>query len=113
MEEGVFGGVEFVGAVVRACEESRGIGSGSETGKGKGKGMEGWKDYVTHVVYLSGEGTPRVDVQALKEVGIETVRVYGRKVGEGMVYDGKALGQALEAILGKRGEKSRRNTLEG
>jgi hypothetical protein len=46
------------------------------------------------------------------------VRIYGRKregEGGGMVYDGTALGQALEAIIGggKRGmvDRSRRNTL--
>lgn len=48
-------------------------------------------------------------------MGVECVRLYGRK-GEygGMTYDGKALGQALGAILGKRepGVRSRRNTLE-
>lgn len=120
-EEEGFGAVDFVGAIVGACEESRGLASDGSGGAKSGKSeMQEWRKYVTHVVYLSGEGTPRVDVAALREVGIETVRIYGRKVegGMGMVYDGNALGQALEAILGRRGgggrgKKSRRNTLEG
>jgi hypothetical protein len=53
-------------------------------------------------------------------VGVECVRIYGRRRevedGDGgMVYDGIALGQALEAIIGggKKGvlDRSRRNTL--
>lgn len=74
------------------------------------------RDYVTHVIHLEGEGTPRVDKEALKRLDIESVRIYGRK-GEdgGMIYDGRALTQALEAILGRkdpRAEKNRRNTLQ-
>jgi len=98
--------MEFVAAIVGACG---------------GKEEEEWMRYVTHVVYLGGEGTPKVDVGKLREKGIEAIRVYGRKVeGVGMIYDGKALGQALEAmvgtgkgVIGRLGEKSRRNTLEG
>jgi hypothetical protein len=76
--------------------------------------------YVTHVIYLEGEGTPRVEREVLGRAGVECVRIYGRrrdgKGGEGgMVYDGTALTQALEAIIGsgKRGvvDRSRRNTL--
>ncbi len=48
--------------------------------------------------------------------GVESVRLYGRKGEDGLMrYDGKALAQALGAILGKRdpkGDRSRRNTLE-
>lgn len=58
----------------------------------------------------------------LSDLGIECVRLYGRKGKEGgdgaMIYDGTALGQALEAIIGKakgkgdgRGGTERRNTL--
>jgi len=65
-----------------------------------------------------------VDRGRLAEMGIESLRLYGRKVeskepgvGLGMRYDATALVQALEVVLGKKGglgwEKSRRNTLEG
>jgi hypothetical protein len=83
-------------------------------------GEEEWGMYVTHVIYLEGEGTPRVEREVLGRAGVECVRIYGRKRdgkgGEGgMVYDGTALTQALEAIIGsgKRGvvDRSRRNTL--
>lgn len=80
-----------------------------------------YKRYVTHVIHLEGEGAPVVDRARLSELGIERVRLYGRKIGgdgedKGMyTYDGKALAQALGVILGKRDPregKSRRNTLE-
>jgi len=55
--------------------------------------------------------------EELAEMGVECVRIYGRSSGSGsgMVYDGVALGQALEAVIGRRdvrGERSRRNTVE-
>lgn len=50
-------------------------------------------------------------------MGIETIKVYGRKMaGESFVrYDERGLIQALEATMGKRDPRvpSRRNTLEG
>ncbi|KAL8793966.1 MAG: hypothetical protein Q9195_003479 [Heterodermia aff. obscurata] len=100
---------DFVQAVVRAGEESRGVfGGGGEVGT--------VRRYVTHLIHLEGEGVPVVEREVLARWGVECVRLYGRK-GEdgGMRYDGKALGQALGAILGKRepGVRSRRNTLEG
>lgn len=103
---------DFVAAVVRAGEESRG---GFEAGDGLLE--EGTvRRYVTHLIHLEGEGVPVVDREVLAGWGVECVRLYGRK-GEdgGMRYDGKALGQALGVILGKRepGVRSRRNTLEG
>ena len=99
-----FGALEFVRAIVEACDSSRGR---------KGE----WKEYVTHVIHLHGEGAPVVEREELAERGIECVRIYGRRNegGEGMVYDAGALTQALEAILGRRDlkrEKSRRNTVE-
>jgi hypothetical protein len=103
--EGVeFGARDFVRAVKEACDSSRGK-------KGEAR------DYMTHVIHLQGAGTPRVEREELAEMGVECVRIYGRSMGEnaGMVYDGVALGQALEAIIGKRevkGERSRRNTVE-
>lgn len=58
-----------------------------------------------------------MDKEELKELGIEAVRVYGRReVGEGFVrYDERGLVQALEVLMGKRDGRvvSRRNTLEG
>ncbi|KAH8672768.1 hypothetical protein BGZ60DRAFT_284965 [Tricladium varicosporioides] len=96
---------DFVAAIAKAC-----MGSEKEVLEEK------WKDYVSHIVHLQGEGAPRVDKEKLSKIGIETVRIYGRRNegGEGMVYDGVALGQALEAVMGRRdirGDKSRRNTL--
>lgn len=87
-----------------------------------------YTSYVTHILHLDGPNTPRVDREQLTAMGIECVRLYGRKVendsGEvvGMRYDAAALTQALEVVLGKKGdamirgglggEKSRRNTME-
>lgn len=101
-----FGALDFVRAIADACDSSRGK---------KGK----CSDYVTHVIHLHGEGTPQVEKEELAELGVECVKIYGRKVedadGGGMLYDGMALAQALQAILGRRdgrGDKVRRNTLE-
>ncbi|TVY23716.1 Uncharacterized protein LHYA1_G008153 [Lachnellula hyalina] len=107
-ESNEFGAKDFIAAIAKACHGSRGLGEVKE---------EEWKQYVTHVIHLQGEGTPRVEKEELSALGIETVRIYGRKHegGEGgMVYDGTALGQALEAIMGRRdprSDKTRRNTL--
>lgn len=102
-----FGAREFVRAIVDACDSSR-----VETGN--------CTDYVTHVIHLHGEGTPRVESEELREMGVRSVKIYGKKVEgydgqKSMVYDGIALQQALEVILGRpeqRGDKMRRNTLE-
>ena len=76
-----------------------------------------WNRYVTHLVYLDGDGVPKVDRRELAIAGIECVRCWGRKADDGSVrFDGKGLVGALEAVLGRGervGEKSRRNTLEG
>jgi hypothetical protein len=107
-----FSAKEFIGAIADACSYSR--------NHNCPVGEEEWKEYVTHVIHLAGEGTPRVPKEELRALGIDTVRIYGRRVGsgvgEGMVYDGTALAQALEAVMGSprrdlRGDKSRRNTL--
>ncbi|KAH8809443.1 hypothetical protein F5884DRAFT_753930 [Xylogone sp. PMI_703] len=102
-----FGASEFVRAIVDACDSSRGM-------------MGRCTDYVTHVIHLHGEGTPEVQKEELIEMGVKTIRIYGKKTessdGEkGMVYDGVALEQTLEAILGRselKGDKTRRNTFE-
>ncbi|WEW61050.1 hypothetical protein PRK78_006539 [Emydomyces testavorans] len=136
---------DFVEAIVRAGEESRGRGRGLHKLNGTVAIAESahtatteavpqpprlslpYTAYVTHLVHLEGDGTPRVDRERLAEMGIECLRLYGRKVegesgeGLGMRYDSTALIQALEVVLGKKGdamvrgglgEKSRRNTME-
>ncbi|KAJ9629635.1 hypothetical protein H2203_002016 [Taxawa tesnikishii (nom. ined.)] len=76
---------------------------------------EYWQ-YVTHIIYIEGEGTPKVDRALFAECGIECLRLYGRKGGDGTArYDAKALAQALEMVLGRRDfrrDQTRRNTLE-
>ncbi|KAF2438469.1 UPF0052-domain-containing protein [Karstenula rhodostoma CBS 690.94] len=105
-----FSALDFVAAIAKACAESR--------GKDGAVAREEYCDYVTHVVHLTGPGTPAVEREALKKIGIETIKVYGRRgEGEGFVrYDEKGLVQALEVTMGRRdprAEKIRRNTLEG
>ncbi|KXJ89059.1 hypothetical protein Micbo1qcDRAFT_14043 [Microdochium bolleyi] len=39
--------------------------------------------YVTHLVYLEGHGAPKVDRQVLAGMGVECIRVYGRREGGG------------------------------
>lgn len=106
--------VDFVRAIVEACVSSFASASRIPPLSEAVQGRE-WKRFVTHVIYLAGEGTPRVEKEELAGLGIDCVRVYGRKGKEGMVYDGVALGQALEAIIGKGDVnslgKGRRNTL--
>ena len=120
---GEFTARDFVEAIAEACASSSGSGGGNSSGVGAGGGQgkvseKSWKDYVSHVIHLQGEGTPRVEKEELGKLGIECVRIYGRKNegdGGGMIYDGTALGQALEAIIGgakrAQGGVSRRNTL--
>jgi len=110
-ETGGFSAADFVAAIARAGEESRG--QTFEDGRDVEEGL--WSRYVTHLIHLDGDGVPRVDKEELARGGVETVRLYARKGGDGVTrYDGKALAQALGAILGRRerGERSRRNTLE-
>lgn len=104
-----FDASDFVAAIARAGEESRGrMGDASP---------ETWKSYVTHVVYLEGHGVPKVNRATLADAGVESVRCWGRKFEDGsMRFDPMGLGGALEAILGKRewqGARSRRNTVDG
>lgn len=134
--------VDFVEAITRAGEESRGRGLYDSNGDApfspsfttaKPARLEAlpYSSYVTHILHLDGPGTPVVEREKLAEMGIETLRLYGRKVvaqdGEkevqtGMRYDSTALVQALEVVLGKKGDAmlrggqgnglNRRNTLE-
>ena len=111
-ETGGFTAADFVAAIARACEESRGVTFDDREEVER----HWWPNYVTHLIHVEGEGVPTVDKQELGRWGIECIRLYGRKGENGVTrYDGKALVQALSAILGRRerGEKSRRNTLEG
>lgn len=101
--------IDFVIAIVRAARESQGLSDEMDEDE--------LREYVTHVVYVEGEGTPRVDKDVFAAAGIELVRVYGRKMegpGKGCLYDERALAQALIAIVGMGGgaaERGRRNTL--
>ena len=94
------GATEFVRAVARAAGESMGRRPGE---KGKGEGERGVLKFVSHLVYLEGEGAPAVDVEELRGMGIVCVRVEGRRVGEGREngwrYEESALKLALERII--------------
>lgn len=104
-----YSALDFVAAIAKAGENSKGVFGPVDKGK--------FKSYVTHVIHLQGPGTPVVDREELKSVGVEAIRVYGRKnEGENFVrYDERGLIQALEVTMGKRDPRmpSRRNTLEG
>ncbi|KAL3423228.1 hypothetical protein PVAG01_04976 [Phlyctema vagabunda] len=106
-ESAPYGAKDFIAAIAGACWSSRG-----RPGKPDEKT---YRDLVTHVIHLQGEGTPRVEKDELKVLGIETVRIYGRRGKGGVIYDGVALAQTLDAIIGRRdprADRSRRNTLE-
>ena len=97
---------DFVCAIGNACASSSGLLRIKE---------EELRNYVSHIIHLEGDGTPQVNRESLKAKGIETIRVYGKKnPNGGMYYDGKALGQAMEAVLGgvERVTPSRRNTVQ-
>lgn len=119
---------------MRCCEESLGATPASAAAAAAGVGVTGDNDedvgdtsegpetlkrrvgkYITHLIYIDHATAPQVDRGLLSACGVECVRVYGRKGGDGkMRYDEKALGQALGMILGRRDgrERSRRNTME-
>ncbi|KAF7720236.1 LPPG:FO 2-phospho-L-lactate transferase family protein [Penicillium ucsense] len=132
---------DFVEAIARACEESRGRqhpgtthaldDSSASPATIRPQRPIPYTAYVTHILHLDGPGTPKVDRERLAEMGIETLRLYGRKItthtGDqeicvGMKYDPQALVQALEVVLGKKGDAmvrgglgsglNRRNTLD-
>ncbi|KAI4258557.1 MAG: hypothetical protein LQ352_001192 [Teloschistes flavicans] len=136
-ETGGYEAVDFVKAIVEACESSTGNPSTHDVPpkslfadtNSTAKAKVIWsgnqelvagivKKYITHVVYIDHPTAPHVDRDVLTTWGIECVRLYGRKGdGEGgkRRYDEKALGQALGMVLGRRDgrERSRRNTFEG
>lgn len=108
---GPYTGMDFVRAIVRACQESRGI-----FDREAALYTEELRRFVTHVVYIEEEGAPVVSKRESADAGIEVVRVYGRRMegGGGWRYDERGLEQALEALVGKgRSVVSRRNTLVG
>jgi len=138
-----FSASDFVEAIVRAGEQSRGrrhnrttLHHGSSTSPSSPETIRAhtplpYTAYVTHILHLDGPGTPHVDRERLAEMGIETLRLYGRKITAmeddtevvvGMRYDSNALIQALEVVLGKKGDAmvrggvgsslGRRNTLD-
>lgn len=127
-----FSALDFIAAISKACSESRIPStpkssnpsssnhptSTSSLNPSSNMTKSEYNNYVTHLIHLQGEGTPRVDKEELAELGIECIRVYGRRVeGENFIrYDEKALIQALDVLMGRRDprlERSRRNTLEG
>ena len=108
-DHGEFTATDFVRAIVRGCTSSMGEKEGGEVG---------WNRFVTHVIYLEGNGAPAVGTAELKMAGIECMRVYGRKNldgdGRGMLYDPTALAQTLETILAARTKRTdaRRMTVD-
>ncbi|KAF2762631.1 UPF0052-domain-containing protein [Pseudovirgaria hyperparasitica] len=104
-----YSATDFIAAIAKACASSRGL-------KGSVQPND-YRTYVTHVLHLEGLNTPVVEKVVLNKLGIETVRLYGRKIeGKNVVrYDEKGLLQALEATIGRRDPRadvSRRNTVE-
>jgi 2-phospho-L-lactate transferase/gluconeogenesis factor (CofD/UPF0052 family) len=83
---------DFVAAIARAGAESWVPGKGW-----RDEGMLG--RYVSHLVYLEGEGTPVVDVPELVRLGIRCVKVGAKRVGGELRYDENELGLALEGII--------------
>ncbi|TGJ82508.1 hypothetical protein E0Z10_g6278 [Xylaria hypoxylon] len=114
---------DFVRAIARACAESQGhfntlhsnknrIDLGVEVaGIDPNEDVNEVRKYVTHVLYLEGEGVPKVNKTELAALGVECVRVYGRRVDGMLRYDEAGLVGALEAVVGKAEViRSRRNT---
>ena len=133
-ETGGYGAIDFVRAIVGACEASSIRASSSSLADSSLSSNQGngivWtgdqtlvaktvRKYLTHLVYIDHPAAPQVEKNVLMAWGVETVKVYGRKGEDGkMRYDGKALGQALGMVLGKRdgregAGRSRRNTVDG
>ncbi|KAI0173232.1 UPF0052-domain-containing protein [Hypoxylon sp. FL1284] len=112
---------DFVRAVVRAASGNAAVGPDKEGDKSdKKENRTNGNDpseadvvrrYVTHLVYLEGEGAPRVDRDELAALGVDCIRVYGRRVDGMLRYDEAGLTRALEAVIGKPEMlRSRRNT---
>lgn len=110
-----FSASDFVRAIVRACIDSQSKSKLKETLSPSGSPFTAihtpqgstfippgeYVKYVTHVVYLEGEGTPKVDVEELERWGIGAVKLKGQKfVGKkGVYYKVGELKEALEGII--------------
>ncbi|KAF2453591.1 UPF0052 domain protein [Lineolata rhizophorae] len=103
-----YSALDFVAAMARGAEESCSRMGAPEPHL--------FRKYVTHVIYLDGPGAPKLDRDELAALGIETIRLYGRRDGgDFMKYNETALLQALKATIGRRDigkDRSRRNTVE-
>ncbi|KAI0506338.1 UPF0052 domain protein [Xylaria bambusicola] len=97
---------DFVRAIARACAETQGAADAI------GGSVDGQvRRYVTHLLYLEGEGVPKVNKTELAALGVDCIRVYGRRVDGMLCYDEAGLVGALEAVVGKAEMvRSRRNT---
>ncbi|KAJ5925278.1 hypothetical protein N7454_007917 [Penicillium verhagenii] len=83
---------DFVEAIARAGEESRGRHPNrfppqqgfhdlaSSPATIRPHNAIPYTSYVTHILHLDGPGTPQVDRERLAQMGIETLRLYGRKI---------------------------------
>ncbi|KAI1440358.1 UPF0052-domain-containing protein [Annulohypoxylon stygium] len=96
---------DFVKAIARAAAESQGDFAVDERRKGEAR------RYVTHLIYLEGEGAPKVNKAELTALGVDCIRAYGRRVDGMLQYDEAGLTRALEAVIGKAEMlRTRRNT---
>jgi len=97
---------DFVLAIAKAAAQSQGLQT-----KREDLDSAFVRRYVTHLIHLDGDGTPEVDREELQRLGVDCLRVYGRRVDGLLRYDEDALARALMAVVG-RGEmgRSRRNT---
>jgi 2-phospho-L-lactate transferase/gluconeogenesis factor (CofD/UPF0052 family) len=83
---------DFIAAIARAGAES----AAAQLPLGENE----LRTFVSHLLYLDGDGTPFVDVEALTALGIVCVKVMGKFAESGMPrYDDAALQRALEAIV--------------
>lgn len=111
-----FSAVDFVRAIVRALQESQAADVRQvEAAGGSNSSLSADEahKYVTHLIHLDGEGTPKVDRDELASLGVEPIRVYGRRVDGMLRYDEGGLVRAIEAVIGTGREimgRSRRNT---
>ncbi|KAI0592866.1 UPF0052-domain-containing protein [Biscogniauxia sp. FL1348] len=99
---------DFVRAIARAAA---GQGKDGPGRKGEVEAEVEVRRYVTHLIYMEGEGVPKVRKEELAALGVDCVRVYGRRVDGMLRYDEAGLSRALEAVVGKHEVfRSRRNT---
>ncbi|ORY59642.1 uncharacterized protein BCR38DRAFT_445099 [Pseudomassariella vexata] len=108
-----FTATDFIKAIVRAGVESQGNINTSlgEISKNPNSECSEVRKYVTHLIHLEGQGTPKVDKEELAALGVDSVRVYGRRVDGALRYDEEGLKRALEAVVGRAEMgRSRRNT---